>query len=154
MRWSTLTIITDMASIGEASRQSGVSAKMIRHYEAIGLLPKPGRTRSNYRLYSPNDVHVLRFVKRARALGFSTADIKALLGLWQHRSRSSAAVKRIAGEHVRALKLKIDELQSMVRTLDHLAEHCHGDHRPACPILDDLAAAGTESPRRAPSNWR
>jgi MerR family copper efflux transcriptional regulator len=143
-----------MAGIGEASKQSGVSAKMIRHYEAIGLLPKAGRTHSNYRVYSPNDVHVLRFVKRARALGFSTADIKALLGLWQNRSRSSAAVKRIAGEHARALKLKIDELRSMVRTLDHLAEHCHGDHRPACPILDDLAAEGTATEHRAQSNWR
>lgn len=135
-----------MTSIGEAAKQSGVSAKMIRHYEAIGLLPKAGRTRSNYRVYSPNDVHVLRFVKRARALGFSTADIKSLLGLWHNRSRSSAAVKRIAGEHARELKRRIDELRSMVQTLDHLAAHCHGDQRPECPILQDLAQE--PAPRR------
>jgi Cu(I)-responsive transcriptional regulator len=129
-----------LRDIGRAGRESGVSPKMIRHYEAIGLLPKVGRTLANYRVYSDNDVHVLRFIKRARALGFSMADINELLGLWQNRSRSSAAVKKIAHRHLDELKRKIAELESMADTLEHLARHCHGDHRPECPILDDLAA--------------
>jgi MerR family transcriptional regulator, copper efflux regulator len=127
-------------NIGSAAKASGVSVKMIRHYEAIGLLPKVGRSFGNYRVYSPNEVHVLRFIRRGRALGFSTKEIKELLGLWRNRSRSSAAVKKIAGRHVGELKAKIGELNAMVRTLEHLAKHCHGDHRPECPILDDLAA--------------
>ena len=126
-------------NIGQASAASGVSAKMIRHYEDTGLIRAPGRTASNYRSYSQNDVHVLRFVKRARNLGFSVAEIKELLGLWQNKSRSSAAVKRIARNHVEELERKIAELQSMVRTLEHLVHHCHGDHRPECPILEDLS---------------
>jgi MerR family transcriptional regulator, copper efflux regulator len=130
-----------MANIGEAARQSGVSAKRIRHYEAIGLLPKVARTFANYRVYGPNDVHVLRFIRRARALGFPMGDIKELLSLWQSRSRSSAAVKKIAGRHIEELKGKIEELESMVNTLQHLAKNCHGDHRPECPILDDLSRA-------------
>jgi MerR family copper efflux transcriptional regulator len=129
-------------NIGQAASASGISAKMIRHYEAIGLLPKAGRTSSNYRVYSENDVHVLRFIHRARKLGFSTGDIKALLGLWRNRSRPSAQVKKIAGRHVAELKARIAELDTMVRTLDHLARHCHGDQRPECPILDDLAQTG------------
>jgi MerR family transcriptional regulator, copper efflux regulator len=126
-------------NIGQASKASDVSVKMIRHYEAIGLLPKAARSFGNYRVYGPNEVHELRFIRRARKLGFSTAEIKELLGLWRNRSRSSAAVKRIAGKHADELKAKIAELDSMVRTLEHLAKHCHGDHRPDCPILDDLA---------------
>ncbi|HZM35665.1 MAG TPA: Cu(I)-responsive transcriptional regulator [Burkholderiales bacterium] len=125
--------------IGKAAKASGVSVKMIRHYEAIGLLPKVARTFANYRVYGPNDVHTLRFIRRARTLGFSMEDIGELLGLWQSRSRSSAAVKRIAGAHIETLKAKIAELEAMVKTLEHLARHCHGDHRPECPILDDLA---------------
>ena len=125
-------------NIGQAAAASGVSAKMIRHYEEMGLTKAPARTISNYRTYSDNDVHVLRFIRHARTLGFGMADIKELVGLWQNRSRSSAAVKRIAGKHVAELKRKIDELQAMVRTLDHLSRHCHGDHRPDCPILDEL----------------
>jgi Cu(I)-responsive transcriptional regulator len=125
-------------NIGEASAASGVTAKMIRHYEESGLIRAPRRTASNYRAYSHADVHVLRFIKRARTLGFSVADIKQLLGLWQNKSRSSAAVKRIARSHIDELERKIAELQSMVRTLEHLAEHCHGDHRPECPILEEL----------------
>jgi MerR family copper efflux transcriptional regulator len=128
-----------LMDIGLAARESGVSAKMIRHYESIGLLPKVARTFANYRVYTPNDVHTLRFIKRARALGFSMEDIKELLGLWQNRSRSSAAVKKIVGRHVGELRHKIAELESMADTLEHLAKHCHGDHRPQCPILDDLA---------------
>ena len=126
-------------NIGQAAAASGVTAKMIRHYEESGLIRAPRRTVSNYRLYSDNDVHVLRFVKRARALGFSMADIKTLLSLWQDKSRSSSAVKRIARTHVEELERKIAELQSMVRTLQHLARHCHGDHRPECPIIEELA---------------
>ena len=128
-----------MLDIGRASKASGVSVKMIRHYEAIGILPKVARTLSNYRLYSPNDVHLLRFIKRARTLGFSMDDIKELVSLWRNKSRSSAAVKSIAGKHVEVLKQKVAELQSMVQTLEHLTHHCHGDSRPSCPILDDLS---------------
>jgi MerR family copper efflux transcriptional regulator len=129
-----------LMDIGQASRQSGVTVKMIRHYEAIGLLPKVARTLANYRLYTPSDVHVLRFIRRARALGFSMPDIKELLGLWQNRSRPSAAVKKVAGEHLAELKRKIAELKTMAATVEYLARHCHGDHRPECPILDDLAS--------------
>ena len=126
-------------NIGQAAAASGVTAKMIRHYEESGLIRAARRTAANYRSYSDNDVHVLRFVKRARALGFSMADIKTLLSLWQDKSRSSSAVKRIAGGHIDELERKIAELQAMVRTLQHLAHHCHGDHRPDCPILEELA---------------
>lgn len=126
-------------NIGQASKASGVSVKMVRHYEAIGLLPKAARSDGNYRTYGENDVHLLRFVKRARALGFSMGDIQELLGLWRNKSRPSSAVKKIAGKHVEGLKQKIAELKSMVETLEHLTHNCHGDHRPDCPILDDLA---------------
>jgi MerR family copper efflux transcriptional regulator len=129
--------------IGRASKASGVSVKMVRHYEGIGLLTKVARTSANYRLYTANDVHTLRFIRRARDLGFSMEEIKELLGLWRNKSRSSAAVKRIAGKHIEDLKLKISELESMVQTLEHLTKHCHGDHRPECPILDDLASANS-----------
>jgi Cu(I)-responsive transcriptional regulator len=128
-----------LMDIGRAAKESGVSIKMIRHYEAIGLLPPAARTLANYRVYGPNDVHVLRFIKRARTLGFSMDDIKELVGLWKNKSRSSAAVKRVAGKHLEELKRKIAELQSMAGTLEHLTKHCHGDHRPECPILEDLA---------------
>jgi Cu(I)-responsive transcriptional regulator len=126
-------------NIGQASAASGVTAKMIRHYEDTGLIRPARRTASNYRAYSDTEVHVLRFIKRARTLGFSVTDIKALLGLWQNKSRSSAAVKRIARSHIEELERKIAELKSMVRTLEHLTRHCHGDERPECPILDELA---------------
>jgi Cu(I)-responsive transcriptional regulator len=125
-------------NIGQAAAASGVSAKMIRHYEEIGLTRAPARTLANYRTYSDNDVHVLRFIRHARTLGFGIGDIKQLLGLWQNKARPSAAVKRIAGRHVEELERKIAELQAMVRTLQHLTRHCHGDHRPACPILEEL----------------
>jgi len=128
-----------LMDIGRAARESGVSIKMIRHYEAIGLLPPPARTLANYRVYGPNDVHMLRFIRRARTLGFSMDDIKELVGLWKNKSRSSASVKKIAGKHVDGLKRKIAELKTMVETLEHLSHHCHGDHRPECPILEDLA---------------
>lgn len=126
-------------NIGAASKASGVSAKMIRHYEQIGLLPKVARSFGNYRVYSSNDVHVLRFIRRSRDLGFSIEEIRELLGLWRNKSRSSAAVKKIAGKHIADLRMKIAELESMVHTLEHLTRNCHGDHRPDCPILDDLS---------------
>ena len=125
-------------NIGQAAAASGVSAKMIRHYEEIGLTRAPARTASNYRTYSESEVHVLRFIRHARALGFGMADIKELVGLWQNRARSSAAVKRVAGKHLADLERKIAELQAMARTLQHLTRHCHGDHRPECPILEEL----------------
>jgi len=132
-------------NIGEASGASGVSAKMIRYYESIGLIRPPLRTDSNYRVYSPEDVHVLRFVKRARTLGFSVDETATLLGLWQDKSRASAEVKQIATGHIEALQSKIVELQSMVKTLSHLAHCCGGDERPDCPILDDLAGVNSKT---------
>ena len=126
-------------TIGQAAKSSAVSAKMIRHYESIGLLPKAQRTEAGYRLYDENDVHTLRFIQRARSLGFPLETIRALLALWRNRRRSSAQVKDLALKHVEDLERKIAEMQGMVRTLKHLAHHCHGDDRPECPILDDLA---------------
>ena len=130
---------TSSLSIGAAARESGVSIKMIRHYESVGLLPKVARSFGNYRLYSPNDIHVLRFIRRARTLGFSMQDIKQLVGLWRDKGRSSAAVKKIAGRHIEELRRKLAELDAMVKTLEHLMRHCHGDQRPECPILEDLS---------------
>lgn len=128
-----------LLDIGRASKASGVSVKMIRHYETLGLLKNVARTYANYRVYSERDVHTLRFIKRARTLGFAIEDIRELLSLWQNKSRPSASVKRIAGGHLASLKKKIAEMKAMVATLEHLTHHCHGDHRPDCPILDDLA---------------
>jgi Cu(I)-responsive transcriptional regulator len=127
-------------NIGEASRASGVSAKMIRYYEATGLLTAAPRSAGNYRTYTEADVHTLRFVRRARDLGFDMAAIARLLTLWRDEHRSSAEVKRIAGDHIAVLRERIDQMQAMLRTLEHLSQHCHGDARPDCPILDDLAA--------------
>jgi MerR family transcriptional regulator, copper efflux regulator len=129
----------DTLNIGEAAAASGVSAKMIRHYEAIGLLPAPKRTQAGYRVYGEADVHVLHFVRRARDLGFSMEEIRGLLGLWRNRKRASADVKRLVQKHVADLDARIAELQAMRRTLSALAQHCHGDARPDCPILEDLA---------------
>jgi MerR family transcriptional regulator, copper efflux regulator len=126
-------------TIGEAARQSGVSAKMLRHYESLGLLGAVARTDSGYRLYSAADVHTLRFIKRSRDLGFSMAEIAELVGLWQNRTRASASVKRIAQKHVDELNQRIAAMQAMQRSLSTLLGCCHGDDRPDCPILDDLA---------------
>lgn len=126
-------------NIGEAAAASGVSAKMIRHYEEQGFVPKAGRTVAGYRVYRENDVHALRFIRRSRDLGFSLKEIKDLLGLWNNRRRASADVKRMAEKHVEELDARIAEMQAMRRTLVNLTEHCHGDARPDCPILDDLA---------------
>lgn len=130
-----------LLDIGRASRASGVSVKMIRHYEAIGLLGIVARTYANYRVYSDKDVHTLRFIKRARTLGFDMNDIRELLALWQDRSRPSASVKKIAVGHLQGLRRRIAEMQSMAATLQHLTHNCHGDSRPDCPILEDLASA-------------
>jgi Cu(I)-responsive transcriptional regulator len=130
-----------LLDIGRASKASGVSVKMIRHYESIGLLKKVARTFANYRVYTGNDVHTLRFIKRARTLGFPVEDMRELLSLWQNKSRPSASVKKIARGHLDGLRRRIAELQSMLDTLDHLVRHCHGDHRPDCPILEDLAGS-------------
>lgn len=132
---------TQPVTIGEAARQSGVSAKMLRHYESLGLLGKVNRTDSGYRLYSPADVHTLRFIKRCRDLGFSMAEIAELVGLWQNRRRASSSVKKIAQRHLDDLNARIAAMQAMQRTLSTLLDCCHGDARPDCPILDDLAGA-------------
>jgi len=126
-------------NIGQAAAASAVSAKMIRHYEQLGLLPKAPRTDAGYRQYDDASVHTLRFIRRARDLGFSMKEIAALLALWRNRRRASAEVKRIALAHAGDLQRRIDEMQAMQRTLEHLAHSCHGDERPECPILDDLA---------------
>ena len=126
-------------AIGAAARASGVSAKMVRHYEALGLLGAVARTDAGYRQDTPADVHTLRFIKRARDLGFSMAEIAELVSLWHDRRRASADVKRIAQTHVAELEKRIQAMQDMRRTLQNLLHHCHGDERPDCPILDNLA---------------
>jgi Cu(I)-responsive transcriptional regulator len=125
-------------NIGEATSRSGVSAKMVRHYESLGLLPSIERTEAGYRLYTEREVHTLRFIKRSRDLGFSMAEISELLKLWQNRRRSSADVRRIASKHVEELNLRMAEMEAMRRTLENLIHGCRGDHRPDCPILDEL----------------
>ena len=126
-------------NIGEAAALSEVSAKMIRHYEQIELIPAASRTFAGYRLYTDADVHRLRFIRRARNLGFSIKQIQSLLGLWSDDRRASAQVKKLAQAHIDDLQVKIAEMQAMQRTLRELASRCHGDNRPECPILDDLA---------------
>jgi Cu(I)-responsive transcriptional regulator len=126
-------------NIGQAASQSGVSAKMIRHYEALGLLPAVPRTDAGYRQYGEAQIHTLRFIRRARLLGFSMVEIAELLRLWQNQSRASADVKRIALAHVADLERRIAEMQAMRQTLQELAHCCQGDHRPDCPILSGLA---------------
>jgi Cu(I)-responsive transcriptional regulator len=126
-------------NIGEAAARSGVSAKMVRHYEALGLVPGVARTDAGYRQYTPSNVHTLRFIRRARDLGFSMAEIADLLKLWQNKQRASADVKRIALAHAADLHRRIEEMTAMKRTLERLADCCHGDGRPDCPILDELA---------------
>jgi Cu(I)-responsive transcriptional regulator len=128
-------------NIGTAARASGVSAKMIRYYEDIGVISSPSRRANGYRAYTDADVHTLRFVKRARGLGFSVEQIRRLVALWRDPRRSSAEVKRIALAHISELEHKIVELQSIAQALQHLAGHCRGDHRPECPILDGLVEA-------------
>lgn len=130
-------------SIGQAAELTGVSAKMIRHYEALGLIPQATRTAGAYRVYSAADLHALRFVRRGRDLGFSMKEIESLLGLWRNRRRTSAEVKRLALLQLAELDRKISEMQAMRTSLALLADCCHGDHRPDCPILDDLGGIPT-----------
>lgn len=126
-------------NIGEAAKASGINSKLIRHYESIGLIAKPSRSESGYRIYSETDINILIFVKRARGLGFSMKEIKKLVSLWKNKSRTSAVVKSLALTHLKELETKIAELESMAKTLRHLAKCCHGDNRPDCPILDELS---------------
>jgi MerR family copper efflux transcriptional regulator len=125
-------------NIGQAAKQSGLSAKMIRYYEAIGLLQAAHRSEAGYRFYKPQDLHTLAFIKRSRDLGFSLEEVGKLLTLWQDRQRASSDVKALARDHIDALNRKIEELTSLRDTLQELARTCHGDDRPDCPILKDL----------------
>ncbi|MDM7933562.1 Cu(I)-responsive transcriptional regulator [Tabrizicola sp.] len=125
-------------NIGEAASASGVSAKMIRYYEETGLIPPVGRTASGYRTYGPRDVQLLRFIRRARDLGFPMDRVAELLALWRDRDRASADVKRLAAAQVAALETRIREMEEMKATLQHLVHACAGDNRPDCPILADL----------------
>ena len=145
----------NLTSIGETAKATGVSAKMIRHYEEVGLLQAPRRTDAGYRQYTPSDVHTLRFIRHARDLGFSIHAIGELVGLWQNRRRPSRQVKALAQTHIQHLDKKAQELLAMKASLEHLVQCCHGDDRPECPILETLAAedprsnGGAESPSRA-----
>ncbi|MHC6227569.1 Cu(I)-responsive transcriptional regulator [Pseudomonas sp. X10] len=129
-------------NIGQAARRSGLSAKMIRYYESIGLLQPAKRSDSGYRLYQQDDLHRLAFIKRSRDLGFSLEEVARLLTLWQDRQRASADVKALAMQHIDELNRRIEELVSLRDTLSELAAHCQGDDRPDCPILKDLANGG------------
>jgi MerR family copper efflux transcriptional regulator len=132
-------------NIGQAAARSRVSAKMVRHYESLGLLPPVARTESGYRLYGEREVHTLRFIRAARDLGFSIAEITELLALWQKRDRASADVKRIAQAHIADLDRRLAEMAAMKQALAHLVDCCHGDARPDCPILAGLAGeAGSD----------
>lgn len=126
-------------NIGQASKATGVSAKMIRYYESIGLMKPAHRTQSSYRVYLDEDIHTLNFIRRARDLGFSVEQMRVLLDLWQDRSRASADVKKVALNHVAELERKAEAIRAMTATLRHLAEHCHGDDRPNCPIIEGFA---------------
>jgi MerR family transcriptional regulator, copper efflux regulator len=126
-------------NVGEAARLSNISPKMVRHYESLGLLPAVPRSDAGYRQYTEKEIHILRFIRRGRDLGFSMADISELLKLWQNRRRPSASVKRIAAAQVAALDAKMAEMLAMRETLQHLILCCSGDQRPDCPILDELA---------------
>lgn len=127
-------------NIGQAAKLSGVSAKMIRYYEEIGLMPEVERTEAGYRIYQERDLHWLRFIRRSRSLGFGMEEIAALLSLWQDPTRASQNVKTLALGHIDSLEQRIAEMQSMVQSLRTLVDDCHGDQRPDCPILADLAA--------------
>lgn len=130
-------------NIGTAAKTSGVSAKMIRHYESVGLLPPANRSDAGYRLYGERDIRTLQFIRRARDLGFSLEEIRGLVGLWQDKSRSSREVKALARQHLDFLEHKLAELQSMKNALAHLVHCCQGDERPDCPILESLAGEPT-----------
>ena len=127
-------------NIGEAASESGVNAKTIRYYESIGLIPPAIRAENGYRNYSPIDIETLKFIQHARRLGFSVKDVGGLLELWRDKSRTSADVKALALKHISEVEKRIAELQSIRKTLIDLTDRCHGDDRPDCPILEDLAA--------------
>jgi Cu(I)-responsive transcriptional regulator len=133
-------------NIGEAAKASGISAKMIRHYESVGLFPEAVRTESGYRQYTHNEVSTLRFIRQSRDLGFSIEQIRELLGLWQNRKRPSRQVKALAQAHIEELDEKLKELQAMRATLAHLVHCCHGDDRPDCPIIESLAQVSEGGP--------
>jgi MerR family copper efflux transcriptional regulator len=133
-------------NIGEAARASGVTAKMIRHYESVGLFPEASRTEAGYRQYGDRDVHMLRFIRHSRDLGFSIEQIRELLGLWQNRRRPSRQVKTLAQAHIRELEEKAQDLLAMKATLEHLVRCCRGDDRPDCPIIDTLARDEAAAP--------
>lgn len=137
--------------IGQTAAAAGVSERMIRHYEKVGLIPAAARRDSGYRDYDERDVHTLRFIGRARDLGFPLEEIRTLLALWHDRGRSSADVKALALARAAELKRKARELDAMRRTLEQLAENCHGDDRPDCPIIDDLALLGVEERHSEPA---
>ena len=143
-------------NIGEAATRAGINAKRVRHYEAIGLLPKAARSDANYRSYSETDVHTLRFIRQARDLGLAIEDIRALLGLWRNRRRPSREVKKLVQRHAAELRTRIVDLEAILGSLEHLAHHCRGDERPDCPILDDLSGdhPGTAVARMRPTRTR
>lgn len=140
----------NMMNIGEAAKASGVSAKMIRHYEEVGLLPSAERTEAGYRLYRDADVHTLRFIRQARDLGFSIPVIGELLGLWQNRRRPSRVVKAVAQAHIEELEQKAKDILAMKATLEHLVHCCNGDDRPDCPIIEQLASNAEDGQGSAP----
>ena len=136
-------------NIGQAANASGISAKMIRHYESVGLFPGATRTDAGYRQYGEKELHMLRFIRHSRDLGFSIEQIRELLGLWQNRRRPSRQVKALAQAHIEELEQKAHELLAMKSTLEHLVHCCQGDDRPECPIIDSLADAGGVHPEDA-----
>jgi Cu(I)-responsive transcriptional regulator len=141
-------------NIGEAAKTSGVSAKMIRHYESVGLFPEASRTDAGYRQYTDKEVSTLRFIRQSRDLGFSIEQIRELLGLWQNRKRPSRQVRALAQAHIEELEAKLKELQAMKATLEHLVNCCHGDDRPDCPIIATLADENTVIGQQAGANGR
>ena len=143
-----------LMNIGEAAKASGVSAKMIRHYESVGLFPEAQRTDSGYRQYTDKEVSTLRFIRQSRDLGFSIEQIRELLGLWQDRRRPSRQVKALAQAHIQELDAKLEELHAMKATLEHLVHCCQGDDRPDCPIIESLADQAAASGRSRASGLR
>jgi Cu(I)-responsive transcriptional regulator len=141
-------------NIGEAAKASGVSAKMIRHYESVGLFPQALRTDAGYRQYSAREVNTLRFIRQSRDLGFSIEQIRELLGLWQNRRRPSRQVKALAQAHLQELEQKLHELNELKTALEHLVHCCHGDDRPECPILESLADGSAIAPGAAKGGLR
>lgn len=137
--------MSDTITIGKLAKYSGINAKMIRYYESIGLIPIPGRSRGNYRLYKKTDIYRLQFIQRARKLGFGIDQIRILIILWHALDLASSEVKAIAFAHVNELKERIAEMQGIVNALEKLADQCHGDEQPECPILEELTSNGLQT---------